>query len=236
MRNPEGIADVRLQDFSYHVVPIDRRGLCAHAQIQDDIYNFWTQQWHQAFNRSGNPKKGWEDHFMRQDLATAISVKGQIVGCLLFTFYDVGSRAARGSEYFSYITEPTIQKLRSAGLKDVMTVEYLAIDENFSRNSLQISLGKVIISLAAYVAENQAMEALISMPISGTKVDKMLANIGAQIIQPDIKKYGYTLNLMMARTQPSEKGRDQAVRQVTDHLWSRRRDYSNISQPVKIAA
>ncbi len=236
MHNSEIFSEMKLHDLNYHVVPTDRRGYCAHGQIQNDIYDFWTQQWHQAFNRSGNPKKGWEDHFMRQDLVTAISLKGQMIGCLLFTFYDVYSHAARGSEYFSYISDETMALLKKRNLKDVMTVEYLAIDERFSRNSLAVSLGKVIISLAGYVAENQGMDALISMPISGTKVDKMLANIGGQIIQPDIKKYGYTLNLMMALTQPVEKGIDKAVRQVTDDLWARREDYSPTTNPIQIAA
>jgi hypothetical protein len=74
------------------------------------------------------------------------------------------------------------------------------------------------------------------MPISTTKVDKMLENIQARTVQDDIEKYGYKLKLMAASTQPPNYGIDSKVRKITDLLWYNRIDYSKeLNTNLKVA-
>jgi hypothetical protein len=227
--------NVKLENIEYYVVPVDRNQSSPYGGIQDKIFDFWSSQWTANFKKS-NPKPGWQDHFLRMNLASAIGYQGQIIGCLLFKFYNLTAHSTKQSEYFSYIDRPVVQRLSDDGFKDAMSVEYLAIDPSWSKNPMKISLGKIIITLSAYVAETHDMDCIISMPIGGTKVDKMLENIGAVSIQEGIEKYGYTLKLMMTKTKPATKSIDSNIKIITDRLWRNRIDYSVENQSEKQAA
>lgn len=231
-----GSENLKIEELNYHLLPSKRRKNAIYSDIQDSIFNFWVRQWASVFNKSGSPKKGWEDHFLRQDLVAAVSTKTEIIGCVLFTFYNTKALSSLKSEYFSYINQCSLDFLNERQMEDVMSVEYLTVDHRFSQNSLKLSFGKLLVTMAAYVAEEHCMDGILGMPISTTKVDKMLLNIGAEMVQPNIQKYGYVLNLMAAKTQPSEKGRDNHLRVITDDLWDRRSDYTEMLKYAQKAA
>ncbi len=223
-----------LNKIKYYVVPTSRNRNSAHGKIQDKIFDYWVEQWGNNFKNS-KPKEGWQDHFLRMSLVTALEYENQIIGCLLFRFYNFDAHSSLKSEYFSYIDKNLVKNMSGDGLKDAMSVEYLSIDPAWSKNSMNVSLGKIIIALSSYVAEQHNADCIISMPIGGTKVDKMLENIGAMAIQEDIKKYGYTLKLMMTKTKPATKGIDIKVRAITDTIWENRIDYSMTNLSEKAA-
>jgi hypothetical protein len=55
-------------------------------------------------------------------------------------------------------------------------------------------------------------------------------------IQENIEKYGYSLKLMMSKTQPATKSIDSNIKIITDRLWNNRIDYSIDDQNKKLAA
>lgn len=227
--------NINLKNFKYYVVPIQRRHGSPYGKIQDKIFDFWVEQWTNHFKKS-NPKSGWQDHFLRMSLATAIGYEDQIIGCTLHTFYNLSAHSTLQSEYFSYLDKKLIEKMYQDGFKDAMTNEYVTVCAQWNKNAINVSFGKVLMALSSYVAEAHDIDGIICTPIEGNTVSKMLENIGAVVFQENIKKYGYTLKAMLAKTKPATKSLDTRIHPIVESLWQNSVDYSLDNLNIKQAA
>jgi len=190
------------------------------------VFRFWDSVWTQTFNETGAPEKHWHDHFMRQDVIVALMSGDEVIGAHLYTLYNLNTESAKHSDYFHYVSEDAIRKLRDQDVEVVMTLEYLCVNPAWRKNLQEVSVGGLLVSLGTCVGESLGADCGLGMPIGGTKVDKMGLNIGAYTIQDNIKKFGYELKLMFVPTRPRVISQDPMTRDLTDFLWERRIDYS----------
>jgi hypothetical protein len=199
------------------------------------VYNFWVSHWTKAFASTGAPQKGWEDHFLRQDFATGLVLGDEVIACHLYSTYDLRSSAAIGSEYLHYISEPSIAKLKAKNYINLVSMEYLGVNSEYRINSTGVSLGEVIGTLGVHMAEAIGADGVLGMPISTTKVDKMMYNISGEVIQEGIEKYGYSLHLQVAPSAPRPPSRDPAIENQCSILWRARTDHTGLSLNRKAA-
>lgn len=214
-----------LDSVSYHIFPAKRLGNCDYAKIHDESFKFWISQWREAFSKA-KPSEGWEDHFHKQDLVTSITIEGRVVASHLYTFYDLRAESTKCSEIFSFVEESTQNHLLDQGKTSLMSMEYLCADSEYRLNSLKLGLGKTILGLGAYLAEEKGLDGAMGTPVFGNKVRKMMENVGGYPLQEKFKKYGFDVDLIFIPTQPCERSRDQAAGEAMKHLWTHRIDYS----------
>jgi hypothetical protein len=193
------------------------------------VFNFWENVWEETFSSTGAPKKHWKDHFLRQDMVCALMLGDEVVGCHLYTIYNLESSSTIKSEYFEYIAPETVQNMLQENINPMMSMEYLCVNKKFSVNTEKLGLGKLIISLGSFVSYSVGSKGAVGMPIDGRRVDKMAENVGAKVFQGGIEKYGYKLNFMVIPTHKITNSNDQLVAQYTDRLWTSRIDYSGLT-------
>ncbi|MEN0059395.1 MAG: hypothetical protein AAGB31_11220 [Bdellovibrio sp.] len=223
------VKEMKLEDLSYHILPSKRFAGSSFSKLHDNVFNFFVRRWEEAFNNTkdqGTPAHGWEDHFLKQDIVTAITCKDEVVAAHLYTVYDLSAASTRKSEYFSFFPQTTIPELIRRGIQNVTSMEYLCVDESVKRNTLELSLGKTILGLGGYLTENKGLDASIGTPLAGNKVDIMMENVGGVLLEKGIKKYGFPVDLLFIPTKPCHPGRDPKTREVMTTLWNRRLDYT----------
>lgn len=233
-----GLVEIKLQDIKYHILPAKRVSGSSFAKLHDDVFGFFVRRWEEAFEETkdtAKPAPGWEDHFLKQDIVTAITVKGKTVAVHLYTVYDLLAMSTRKSEYFSFIQPGTVENMLRNGVNTVTSMEYLCVDSEIRMNSLGVSFGKLILGLGGYLTESRGMDASIGTPLKQNKVGDMMINVGGVFIQKDFEKYGYKVDLLMIPTRPCERSRDPKARPIMEHLWNDRADYT-LEYYSKIAA
>lgn len=218
--------EYNLNNLSYVILPSKITGEENFVPEYENVYSFWENSWKKTFAESGSPQSHWQDHFLRQDAVVALKNNDTVLGCILSTVYSLNSISALKSEYFKYITPETVEQLKSQQIKRAMTMEYLCVDPQYKQNKQKLGIGRLLVALTTNVARSLGADCAFGMPILGTKVDKMIANVGGYVVQPDIKKYGYTLQLMVTPAQVNFKSEDTEVEQYRKKLWNSRQDYS----------
>lgn len=199
-------------------------------EMHDRVFSFWEKVWDETFASTGAPKKHWKDHFLRQDMVCALVNEQDVIGCHLYTLYNLKSKSTLKSEYFEYIQNSTVEEMLHDGVNPMMSMEYLCVNKKYSSNAEKLGLGKLIISLGSFVSYAVGSKGAVGMPIDGRGVDKMAQNVGAKIYQDGIEKYGYKLNFMVIPTHQITKSQDLTVAQFTDRLWSQRVDFTGLTQ------
>lgn len=221
--------DMTISDLRYHVLPAKRLAGSSFAQLHDNVFNFFVRRWTEAFSEiedQGTPASGWEDHFLKQDIVTAITYKGEVVAAHLYTVYDLSAASTKKSEYFSFFSSEAMKAWEGMGVRNVTSMEYLCVDAKFKKNQLGLSLGKIILGLGAYMTEEKGLDAAIGTPLVGNKVDLMMENVGGHLLEKDINKYGFAVDLWSIPTKPCLKNKDPKYDVSMKHLWNHREDFT----------
>lgn len=221
------VTQMQISDIEYHVLPAKRLAGSSFADLHDKVFNFFVRRWEEAFEETpGKPAPGWEDHFLKQDMVTAITHKGEVIAAHLYTVYDLSAASTLRSEYFGFVAKETIQGLLQQGVRNVTSMEYLCVDSSVKRNSLGLSFGKIILGLGGYLTGDKGLDGTVGTPIKGNKVDVMMENVGGYTIEKDFEKYGYEVDLLFIPTKPCAESRDPKSREVMKQLWNSRLDYT----------
>jgi hypothetical protein len=230
--------EVGLRNLCYHILPAKRLANSSFAKLHDEVFSFFVRRWEEAFEETkdvARPAPGWEDHFLKQDIVTAITHQNQVIAAHLYTVYDLSAASTKKSEYFHFIDPSVIAQLMKSGVRNVISMEYLCVDEAVRCNSLGVSFGKVILGLGGYLAQEKGLDGALGTPVKNNKVDTMMTNVGGEFIQKDFKKYGYTVDLLYIPTQPCLRSLDPKAREVMAALWQNRVDHT-AEYFLKIAA
>jgi hypothetical protein len=232
------INDISIKDISYHILPAKRLFGSSFSRLHDEVFSFFVHRWEQTFEETkdiAKPAPGWEDHFLKQDIVTAITCRGQVVAAHLYTVYDITAASTKKSEYFSFMTPSTVEGLLQNGIHNVISMEYLCVDPSVRLNSLAVSFGKMIVGLGAYLAMEKGLDGALGTPMKGNKVDTMMTNVGGYWIQKDFQKYGYQVDLLVIPTRPCERSQDPKAGFVMEWLWEHRKDHTK-EYFLKVAA
>ena len=223
------VMEINVADLQYHVLPSKRWAGSSFAKTHDAVFNFFVDRWEEAFNAikdQGSMTHGWEDHFLKQDMITAITHKNEVIAVHLYTIYDLSSASTRRSEYFSFLPKNTIPQLLEQGIQNVTTMEYLCVAPKAKKNTLGTSFGKIILGLGGYLTEDKGLDGSVGTPLKDNKVDVMMENVGGILLAKDVMKYEFRVDLMIIPTTPCERSRDPRAGEIMDFLWKNRLDYT----------
>lgn len=196
----------------------------------EQIRLFWKTHWAKTFQETGAPDEGWQDHFDRQDMVVALTLESKVIGCHLYTFYDLNQAASRESDYFAYFQKTSIDAFIENKVPRVMTMEYLGVSPSVSQNAEHLSIGKLLVALATYAANEAGADAVVGTPINTTKVAQMMDNVHSLTLEEKIEKYGYTLSLKYASVNPWRAGLDTKVAARADEIWRAREVINELPQ------
>jgi len=212
--------------LTYCILPANPPRGATFIDLHNTIYEFWRSLWSQTFSQSGAPDKMWNENFLRQDFITAIMNDREIVGCHLYTLYNLDSKAALSSEYFHYFGKDSLEHLKKNAMGSVLSMEYLCVNPKYRKLVTNIPFGEIFIGLGSELTKTLGYDCCLGTTINGAKVDQMAELYGGYSIQEDIKKYGYTLRLMVIPMNKRVNHPNIEFSSLIQTLWEDRVDYT----------
>ncbi len=198
----------------------------------DEVYNFWHTRWESKFSETGSPPESWGLDFHNHDIVVCLEKGGRVVGCHLYSFYDL--TRDYGAEYFEFLKPGSLHHIIKGFGPWTMTMEYLCAARDIGR--LPLSLGATLIALGARLAFERGCGSILGMPIDGTSVSGRVKDLGmeAECIEKGIQKYGYQLQLLVSDPFVAKSNEPDFAKGFLDLLWDQRKVH--YIEPLRVVA
>lgn len=218
-----------LTEATYILLPAKMPFQCEYVDLYNRVFDFWEQRWAKAFAESGAPEGYWRDHYQRQDIIAALVTPTEVIGCHLYTFYNLDSHATLKSEYFHYLPELAIQKTKNLGLKNFVTMEYLCANPDWKINNEHLRISTLISALGLLIVREFGAEAAVGMPIIGSPVDKGSNIFERKSIYSPIEKYGYKLDYSYFPVNKELTINDKNISKMATHFLNKKISYIQLN-------
>lgn len=217
-----------------------------YAKLHSKVYLFWKNLWQGVFNDLHFPTGSLNEDFVRQDIVAVLyTAEQQVVATHLYTFFSLSTNATMENRYFTQnFPDPHYQNLQKMGAKEVMTMEYMAIDPAWRKSNTQIHLGSVLVGLAMEVLKASSADAAIAPARTDRKVNEIAYSFGADAVATNVNNHNVSCDLIANFRNKVCLHSSEDVNSAIHFLWDNRIDISGKilngkeenKMPIRIAA
>lgn len=198
------------------------------SHLLNQTYHFWKQLWVNECASVNKFNEIFADDFFRADLIAVIYSPDQIVGCHLYTYFDLSNPYAREHTYFAGLYNHISKILETENIKEVISLEYLSINPNWRKSITGYALADVLIKLSQNVVRHFKFDAGIGTARLLTKVDKKTSNLGFTETDVVVDRHGFECKFMYYKSESElPKSSDTNVEILASYLWNTYLDKTN---------
>jgi len=212
-------------DFDYTLLP--GNGLLSEESLElhNRTFVFWNEFWANVFKEISGEKVR-KDDFHRQNIVCILTHKSEIAAVHLYSYFHLDSLAATEHSYFqANYSGVSLELLRRSGVRSVMSMEYLTLNEKYRRSKIGLPIASVVIGLGYRVLCESGCQAMIAPCRRDLKVDVRAAEYGAEPFSEEFIHHEVPVVLMMTRTDRVQEHPDPEVRSSIEELWTRKKNY-----------
>lgn len=195
-----------------------------HREIYNQAFEVWKKTWTRAFSEMGSPPPN-PDNFIRQNVILAIAHGQEVAALHLYTIFDLRLQAHREHSYLTkHCTPKALAKLESQGVKRVMSMEYLCVDENYRSSKVGVNLSSVISGAGMEWAKEQRVDGVLGMARNEKNIDKLGKALGGEVLDviPNLHNESWAvIGFLRENLQPHPQ---EAERELANTLWQNRID------------
>ncbi len=208
----------------------------ATAPLHNSAFRLWQKSWRQTFAELRSEAVPRADDFTRQSVIGALFYRDEAVGLLLHTYFNLDLEATRAHSYLSTYPPSVVDKLRSEGIKEVFSMEYLTLDPNWRRNLVGVPLGEVLLGLGVKLAENSGLAAMLVVTRNEKRVNDILYGFGARCLAKDLTKHNVAVDLVSLDRGKTHPGPREEVNSWISHFWGKREDLAQFAKTTRLTA
>lgn len=174
--------------FEYKI--LSKNYLADKTNLQDfrEVYQFWTNVWTEMLTKAGCPEALVVDDFYRADIMPVVKYRGQIVGSICSTIFDLRNPCLKDLRYFSIFPNEAKQWISAQRPRYIMTVEWLCVDKRFRSSNLGFSMGEIMIQLSFQMMRDLNIDMVMGVTVKAAGVDKLATNLGGTVIGDNVKR------------------------------------------------
>lgn len=191
-------------------------------EFRNQVFNLWNDTWQQVYQSSNSGYHLYADEFTRQDLIGAITIDGQVAAVHLYSFFDLSCDATMKMKYFDFFNENYWKTLKSRGVKNAMTMEFLTVNPKFRRKEIGIHLGKVITQTGGNLFNELGLDAIIAPARNDLKVNELAYDLGFSCIEANTIQRGFECDLIACFKGDLKSSSDPDVALLGAQLWENR--------------
>lgn len=190
--------------------------------LYNKAYSFWKATFKPLYEE--HSKTDWfSDDFFRQHYVGILVHKDEIAAVHLYTVFRLDTAFTKDHKYFSIFDESTFELLAERGAKSVLTMESLAVAQNFRKELIGIRLGEVLIGLGMKIQAALKIDAAVGPARKEVKAEDMAKKLGAIVVQQGVVRGGMPCDLMLAFAGVP-KNLDPVIADLIEYFWTRRQD------------
>jgi hypothetical protein len=224
--NAQSAFQVSPEDFTYVFLPGQRPTHSPASELHHEASEYFAPFWERVLAENGvtegvaSPRS-----FTRSDLITVLLFKGSFVGLIAHSFLDLREPAHRTHEYLQGIAGPEfLKRLDQEGITRAMTMEWLTIHHDFRKKRIGVSLAPVMLALSLRTQREFGMQVTLQRARQDIGIDRILKNLGAEVILENILMHNTPVAMMMTFTEALREDLDTTTLAFVESCWKRRLD------------
>ncbi len=190
-------------------------------ELYKNVYKLWSQTWKKAFTDVGSPEAYSADDFYRQDIIPVIAKGNEPLAAHFYTFFHTENPAAMDHHYFEIFPPSLIQRLKSQGVRSLMSMEYLTVNYHYRRSVVGFSLAEVLVSLGARVMQESEVDGAVGVAVKAAGVDQLASKMNYRLEVDNVQRGSLQCCIMSGITGQNEIGvhPDPVIGKFIDQLW-----------------
>jgi len=199
-----------------------------YLQLHSNVYLFWKNLWRDVFQKLSFPTDYLNDDFLRQDVIAVLHTPDEkVVATHLYTFFSLGSPVTKEHKYFEQnFPNPYYERLQEMGAKEVMTMEYMAVDPAWRKKYQQVHIGSILVGLAQEVLKASSADAAIAPARRDYKVNEIAYSFGADCVAAEVNNHNVSCDLIANFRDKICPHSSADVNQAITYLWENKNDSS----------
>ncbi len=196
--------------------------------LYNQAYRHWKKTWSEIFTRAGSPGSLCAENFLRQNLVITLHQGNRIAGILTTTFFNLSSDATFDHPYFQPFPRAIVEELWKAGNGLVITGEYLAVEPEFRKSIVGLSLADVLVGLLMKTFVQIGAKMTLATTVRPAKVHEICQAYGYSEVG-QYEKYGLDCLLLQNTKEQYREHADPLVREMIESCWRKRLDCTGIT-------
>jgi hypothetical protein len=192
--------------------------------IQELVYSAWKRGWATTYRELQSEAEPQSNEFLRQSFMAAIVCEAEVVGCHLYSFWDLHSRIHLENPYFADYPESVLEAFRSRGASDVMTMEYLYVSPQWRKSLTGISYAEILLSLALRILSQVDAAAAIGIARNDRKMNSVIYRKGAECMATDLIMHHVDVDIISVFQGAAIEDLIGQENDIFERLWAERID------------
>lgn len=189
----------------------------------NQIYRFWKETWLEVLNGLKAESGGLADDFLRQDLIAAICTENGVAAVHLYSFFSLDADSSRQHHYLAgNYPQEYFDKLKSLGVRTVMSMEYLTVNPAWRKRKCDIHIGAALGGLGLKVMQYYGIDAAIAPARRDHKVHEMAYAEGGEGILTNVLNHNVPCDLIAIRRENVVPNPNPEVESLKNELWQSR--------------
>ncbi len=197
--------DLDLEEMKYEIVT---GNLSMHPSFQ-----YWLAKWPELVKSLGSHESLTEDDFLRQDKATMISLRGEVIAIHCLSNF---SRAEMETHpYFKPYGPLFRAALDAKGVRQVQTLQWLMADDAFAGHGF----GAVVVCLSLLNQLADKIDASITIARADNAVTNLAIKCGMEVLEQSSLHNVPTSHMACFKPIPHPKAQ---IQKLVEKLWAKR--------------
>jgi hypothetical protein len=196
--------------------------------FHNNIYRLWRDIWEQTFAKLGIPAERLNGEFARQDWIACIALGDRPLAVHLYSFFAIDSLSSREHPYMSSnYNELYFARLAKAGVRTVMSLEYMTVHPAFRKGTHGVHLGAVLVGLAMNTMKLSGADAAIAPARRDHKVHELAYAFGGEPVIENVINHNAPCDLLMCQSGKVKPNPSLEINQLMQKLWNGRELIAN---------
>lgn len=191
-----------------------------YTPIFNKVYDAWKISFTEVVESAGG--KLDPDDFFRNDLVTAVTHQGEVVGLSTMTMFDLKLHSSHEHHYVQALNKSTVAKLQSDGQNRLISIEYLNVLPAYRKSNSNVRWTEVLIGLGLKVMDDSVADIIMGTPRTDVKVLNVCKNLEAIEVQQPILKMNYPCAVVIFNKNPERQFVDPITAQYVEGLYNAR--------------
>lgn len=200
-------------------------------ELHNNCFSLWSDVWSKVYSDAGSLDSFKLDDFLRQDYIGCIHEGTKVLALWASTSFNIHCQSTLKHSYFKFYDERYLGWLRSRGIENVMSIEFLTVDPALRGGVAGASLARVMVSLGGEVMKSAPpTQALIATARTDVAAAHVAYEIGYECVIGGTLQRNFPCDLIVCRKENLRQNPDPKAAALVEHLWATRKDLTQLTE------
>jgi hypothetical protein len=217
------LKSAKLSDLKFTVIPRNFAPGFTQTDLFNRTFEFWRSFWIDVFDSNQANSIGALTDFFFADALGVLTYQNEIVGVHIYTFFNSDQSSTRIHPYFSqYEGEAFLKFLDEQGYRSSLALGYLAINPEWRKSQVGLSIGSMLIALGAELQKDLQIDASLGRCRTDVKTNRMLTSLGGTTIKEAYMMHNTPCDFVVMERVKLVEHPDELSRQYVREWWNQR--------------